>query len=81
MAAKKCALCSRFIVQDSNHGRYCVYHTQAYDALVAHYNSWNAAYGKLSWNEYLEKMIKMQETGHWIRQIAEAELQKEKEKK
>ena len=80
MTVQKCAICSR-PASDSRGGRtYCVYHTQAYDGVVSHYKDWITAYGGLTWQEYLYNIVKMKESGDWIKEIAEAELQDKNEK-
>ena len=80
MGAPRCAICTRIAVGGIKQGRYCVYHSQAYEGLLAHYKTWISAYGELPWQQYLERIVKMNETGEWIKDIATAELKKGKEK-
>ncbi|MEO9320542.1 MAG: hypothetical protein ABI361_07715 [Nitrososphaera sp.] len=82
MSDRKCIICSRPLPspQASNPDAvpegYCVYHAQAYSGLLSHYRTWAEAYGKLPWKEYLSRIVEQNETGSWIREIAEAELKK-----
>ncbi len=66
----KCSACSRTVWKE----RYCVYHGQALKKLKEHYNKWLKAYGKISWNDYLNKLLYMEETGIWIKEVILAEL-------
>ncbi len=44
--------------------------------MTNHYIAWVDAYGSISWREFLNKLLKMQETGSWIREVIEAESKK-----
>ncbi len=41
-----------------------------------HYKVWVKAYGSISWEEFLNKLVGMQETGRWIKEVIEVELKK-----
>jgi hypothetical protein len=41
-----------------------------------HYKTWVNAYGRISWEEFLTKLLSMQETGRWIKEVIEVELKK-----
>ncbi len=67
---RKCSVCSRKASID----KYCDYHTQSFESLKEHYNQWVRAYGTISWSDYLTKLVKMNETGIWIKEVISAEL-------
>ncbi|HXG07205.1 MAG TPA: hypothetical protein VNI77_07770 [Nitrososphaera sp.] len=73
MALQKCAACYRNALPDS---RYCLHHKQALDSITNHYRAWTDAYGGISWQEFLDKLLKMHETGSWIKEVIEAESKK-----
>lgn len=60
MTTEKCAACHRKALPD---GRYCLHHRQALDSVTGHYRAWVDAYGGISWEEFLIRLSKMQETG------------------
>ncbi len=66
----KCAACHRKPLAGK---KYCVHHSQAYESLMNHYKAWVAAYGSISIRDFMDKLLKMDETGSWIRQIIDAE--------
>jgi hypothetical protein len=66
----QCSVCLRKI----STGKYCVYHNQALDNLKQHYKTWVEAYGIISWNDFLKKLLNMTETGYWIKEVAIVEL-------
>lgn len=67
----KCAACSR-----DARKKYCKYHLQALEQLKSHYDRWVEAYGGISWQDYLQKLSKMQETGFWVKEVIEQEMKK-----
>lgn len=67
----KCAACSRDAA-----GKYCRHHSQAFEELQEHYKNWVRAYGSISWDGYLERVLKMQETGAWVKEVIESEMKK-----
>ena len=70
----KCAACAR----ETAAGRhYCSYHEQAMEQLRRHYETWVRAYGKIEWGEYLTRILKMPETGAWVKGVIEAEIEAE----
>jgi hypothetical protein len=73
----KCSACSRKVSTD----RYCIYHAQAFESLKEHYNKWVKAYGTISWSGYLNKLVKMNDTGLWIKEVIFVELKNLKGKK
>ena len=42
--------------------------------MVNHYKAWVNAYGRMSWEEFLTKLLNMQETGSWIKEVIGVEL-------
>jgi hypothetical protein len=54
--------------------KYCNYHNEAFNNIKRHYQLWVSAYGLLSWNDYLDKLLKMNETGNWIKEVILIEL-------
>ena len=73
----KCSACSRSVSID----RYCVYHAEAFENLKDHYDKWVKAYGTMSLCDYLNKLVKMNETGIWIKEVIFAELKNYKKGK
>jgi hypothetical protein len=72
MAAEKCAACHR----QASSGKYCQHHARALESLTGHYREWVDAYGGLSWQDFLGKLSKMNETGSWVKEVIEAESKK-----
>ena len=68
---RKCSACSRKASID----KYCDYHTQSFESLKEHYNQWVKAYETISWSDYLTKLVKMNETGIWVKEVISAELE------
>lgn len=73
MTTEKCAACYRKALPD---GRYCLHHKHALDSITGHYGAWVNAYGGISWEEFLIRLSKMQETGSWVKEVIEAESKK-----
>ena len=73
MATEKCAACNRNALPE---GRYCAQHSQALDRVTEHYKAWVGAYGGIPWQEFLDRLSKMKETGSWIKEVIEAESKK-----
>ena len=70
MTPSNCAACHRKPLAGK---RYCVHHSQAYDGLMNHYKAWVDAYGKISINEFMDKLLSMKETGTWVKEVITAE--------
>lgn len=73
MTTEKCVACHRKAMPD---GMYCLHHRQALDSVTGHYRAWVDAYGGISWEEFLIRLSKMQETGSWVKEVIEAESKK-----
>lgn len=70
MTRLNCAACSRKALAGK---KYCVHHSQAYDGLLNHYRAWVDAYGKISMEEYMDKLMAMRDTGTWVKEVIETE--------
>lgn len=73
MTTKKCSACHRKALPG---GEYCLHHKQAVDSMTKHYRAWVDAYGGISWEDFLVKLLKMPETGSWVKEAIEAESKK-----
>jgi hypothetical protein len=67
----KCQVCNRKVESKD----FCKYHLLAYETLKRSYDDWCEAYGKLSWKEYLKRLLKQKETGSWIKDVIKLELE------
>jgi len=63
----KCELCRREADTDSG---LCTLHERARASLKSGYESWREAYGELAWEAYLSKIIRNDETGEWVAEVA-----------
>jgi hypothetical protein len=75
VANEKCAACYRKAV--ANGKKYCIYHSQAYDSLQKQYGAWTHAYAGISMRDYMKKLLTLNETGLWVKEVINAELKKE----
>ncbi|MDD1776589.1 MAG: hypothetical protein LUQ65_00345 [Candidatus Helarchaeota archaeon] len=71
-----CIICNKEIPS----GDYCKYHQEAYQNLKENYNEWLEAFGELTFDEYLQKLLANPDTGLWVKEVAENLAKKEKEK-
>ena len=62
-----CEICGRTVLKESE---YCHYHQEALDNLQSSYENWKKASG-VSWNEYIEILCQIEETGRWVHDVAE----------
>ncbi|MGY5856316.1 MAG: hypothetical protein RTS72_06925 [Candidatus Thorarchaeota archaeon] len=62
-----CTICGRLAV---NECEYCGYHQEALNNLQSSYEHWKKASG-VSWEEYIEKLCQVEETGRWVLDVAE----------
>jgi hypothetical protein len=46
------------------------------DGLKEHHKTWIKAYGEISWNDFLNKLLKIDETGIWVKEVIIAELKR-----
>jgi hypothetical protein len=67
----KCKVCRKEAVSV-----YCKFHERAYENLVNGYEEWKRALN-LSWREYLNKVIKNEYSGSWVKEVAEQLLKGE----
>jgi hypothetical protein len=62
-----CSICGRASL---NENEYCRYHKEASDNLQSSFESWRKASG-VSWDEYIKSLCQTDETGQWVREVAE----------
>ena len=62
----KCALCRREAASDL-----CDYHAEAREKVKGAYPAWTRAYGRIEWEDYLDKVKRNVQTGQWAKEIAE----------
>ncbi|MFW9836948.1 MAG: hypothetical protein ACFFE7_05470 [Candidatus Thorarchaeota archaeon] len=53
-----------------NEDGYCRYHQDALDNLQSSYEVWRQTSG-VSWDEYIDSICELEETGRWVREVAE----------
>jgi hypothetical protein len=70
----KCRACSR----EASSNKFCAYHENAYDTLKKNYDAWQDAYGRISWKEYLERLLERKETGSWVKDVIMLELKEKR---
>jgi hypothetical protein len=56
--------------------KYCFYHNQALNNIKEHYTKWVYAYGTISWDDFLNRLLNMNETGSWIKEVISVELKR-----
>ena len=62
-----CPICGREVAERSE---LCLYHRHALDNLRDVFGDWERALG-IDWKEYLNRVQELDETGMWVREIAE----------
>jgi hypothetical protein len=72
----RCAACFRGVI--ANGKKYCVYHSQAYDSLEKQYKAWVNAYGGLSWEGYLKRLLTLDQSGSWVKDVINIEQRNQK---
>ncbi len=65
----QCKICKRMA---KNNG-FCAYHGAARDALKKGHAAWKQAYSGMSWDEYLQRVKAIENTGQWVREVIEME--------
>ncbi len=70
----KCIACSR----EASANKFCNYHENAYNTLKKNYDVWKDGYGKISWKEYLERLLERKETGSWVKDVIILELKEKR---
>ncbi|HEX6294065.1 MAG TPA: hypothetical protein VFZ46_02830 [Nitrososphaeraceae archaeon] len=72
----KCIICERARIENSE---YCIYHNKAKIYLKENYKKWSEAYStNLTWDQYLDKLSKLENIGIWIKEVIDMELKKVK---
>jgi len=62
-----CVICGLPIKKDN----FCEHHYSAYIKLKEKYNEWAKAYLNLSFEKYIKKVISIETTGKWIKEVGE----------
>ena len=65
----ECPICGRDLQEE-----FCSYHQTAFNNLKEMHAEWEAAAG-LSWENYLDRISDLEETGRWIREVIEFIMQ------
>jgi hypothetical protein len=55
---------------------YCVLHDAASNNLINGFERWKTAIGNISWERYLETILKLKETGESSKEVAKSLLDK-----
>ena len=58
-----CPICGR-----DKQEKFCSYHQAAFENMKKMYAEWETAAG-LSWDNYLDKISNLEDTGRWIREV------------
>jgi len=66
----KCTICGNEVLE----GSLCKNHYRALELLTEKYKVWVNVLGTCSWKEYLEKISKLNISGKWVREVAQAIL-------
>jgi hypothetical protein len=61
----ECPICGR-----DKQEEFCSYHQTAFNKLKETHEKWVTAAG-FSWEEYLDKISEIEDTGRWIREVIE----------
>lgn len=69
MERKRCILCGRRATSVL-----CSYHREAYENLLVGYREWCRRLGRISLEEYLERILLNPNTGVWVKEIVKAVL-------
>lgn len=75
MSEELCQFCKRIAIKTSKGYSLCRYHILAYDSLEVGYKVWKERIGELTWRNYLRRVSELPDTGEWVKDIAQAELQ------
>ena len=63
--ALPCVICKRKTSKED----FCIYHQEAHHNLNKSYADWKEAYGELSFEEYLTKLISNKQAGNWVKEV------------
>jgi predicted transcriptional regulator len=66
-----CRLCQKFSVGERG---YCRLHNRGYAEIVKKFANWRIAFEEISWERYLETIIRLKETGDITKAVAAEEL-------
>jgi hypothetical protein len=62
-----CIICGRDIETGND---FCRYHQEALDNLRSSFENWRKACD-VNWDEYIDLLCQIEETGRWVREVAE----------
>lgn len=65
--SKKCVICFNEIEENED---FCDLHKLAYLNIIKAYNEWKKAYEKISFKDFLEKVIEAKESGEAVKEVA-----------
>lgn len=54
---------------------YCVYHEAALTQAKLGFEKWQMAFPNLTWERYLERILELEETGDWTKEVVKRELE------
>lgn len=66
-----CPICGR-----DKQDEFCPYHQTAFDNLKEMHTKWETAAG-FSWEDYLDKLLDIESTGRWVRDVIEFIMQQD----
>jgi len=69
---KTCTICDRPRLEKS----YCTFHRTAYENLKRGFKKWKYAYGSITYEDYLLRILAIKETGKWVRDVALHQMKK-----
>ena len=71
--SKQCPICKKDM--ENLHEQYCMNHSKAKNELKKGYEAWLKAYGSLSWDDYLQKILNLEGlVGDFVKEIAQHEF-------
>ena len=71
--SKQCPICKKDM--ENLHEQYCMNHSKAKKELEKGYEAWLKAYGSLSWDDYLQKILDLEGlVGDFVREITQHEF-------
>ncbi len=73
-AGSTCAICQRVVSSSP----YCKYHAIALQSLRDGYSKWKSAYPEISWERYLDSVLKLEVTGQWTVEVARNKIRSKK---
>ena len=62
---KECRICGRSSAEED----LCEYHSTAYTILRSAFEKWAATMEGLTWEEYIDSVRRLENTGQWIKEV------------